>query len=1164
MSFLNQKNKVNPTNVFQNLKTKEEPKKLIVTNNLINTENKKGINIYRDLPNNIQEKEEIPNYEENKNFKQLKTELNKGSNFIDYFVEIGVDPSIYKKGWLYDDNLSLEELNKKEELKPKIISYFPPMEKETISFFVPKDPKQTEEERFAQSTEVMVDLCFPNGYYLIKSNTIPNYEIFSFILDNSNVNLNYPQKFLSCIIFYESISQYKELYDQNLILNKKEKEIFNKETTENPEEIYIPKCLLIMSLYPFFNEFENILLKIYEYSLGKIKLYNEEEILEDEEEKKDTIEDGLDIKQKIKEKYVENEDKDVIIKCKKFGKNFVRKRSKSFNNVNDNNEDIINDKNNNDNNISKKKSLARKVTKSIKTYLKKAIKKKNNKNDYILNEFFPNLGDLKDILAQDEANVDNYTYHCLIPIDKFIENLLIELPFPPRGKTEIKYNLMNQERKLIQNKMNQLPLININLKNLFVKFSIEKIIDIYHYLFLETRVLFFSQNIDILNVFIYGLLSLLYPFEYQYQVITILPKANFAILESITPFIAGINQQYTDDFFEKFDLALTDFVLIVDLDNCELKYINCENSIPDFPKANKRTLDKMLNDILNKDNYKNIFEEKLKNKNFDIVVVEKENGEIKTENNSQINERKKSIHSTILSKSYKFNNFAIDFNFNYEINSTFFNFNASLLADYSKYLDLSFYSSNVSPCLEVLFKVKEFLNDVPTSEKEFYDKFITETQLFGDYLYKRMIPKNSKEKIRVLIFDETIHEYHKPIFPKTHQCVFIKSSEYNFEEKYEVQKPREITKEEKNFILNNQILLLSYGIIIEDGKKIKFRYPVFPKLLTHKFFLDNIQEYYTNTGLNENIDLITMDIISKSHLGGIAERQNDMRNYIDLCWLQMWAMTFWYCDKKEKKYRFQQLLRVINKTSSHEMEILNLLFDTLEKNGEEYMVLKLYDVLLKLKLNPSFKVHNIVMKYLDKYKSGENIHINDILQNIIKKEIYDVNEKVSLKKRTLKSKYYKNILFEEITFYAFDICIYCQNFINLFKKSTQFEEMNREIMWIKCDKCGQYSLVKFLVQFGKEINKDGNMKFNTSKYDSVVLFSPYSLKMNYKSLLNDYGINVDVEELMFKYNNLFWNSIWYFRLFNLDCDFMLPYYDKNSDIEELKSNIRVTTDKIFD
>ena len=115
------------------------------------------------------------------------------------------------------------------------------------------------------------------------------------------------------------------------------------------------------------------------------------------------------------------------------------------------------------------------------------------------------------------------------------------------------------------------------------------------------------------------------------------------------------------------------------------------------------------------------------------------------------------------------------------------------------------------------------------------------------------------------------------------------------------------------------------------------------------------------------------------------------------------------------------------------MEILNLLFDTLEKNGEEYMILKLYDILLKLKLNPSFKVHNIVMKYLDKYKSAENININDILQKVIQKEIFDpnLNNKLNFKKRTLKSKYYKNILFEDVTFYAFDTCIYCQKVIML-------------------------------------------------------------------------------------------------------------------------------------
>jgi hypothetical protein len=236
MSFFNQKNHVNQVNIFPNLKNKEEPMKLIDEKNFINEKNSSdknsNINFFPNLPQNIQEiKETIPNYEDNNNFKHLKSELNKATNFIDYFVEIGVDPSIYKKGWLYSYNLSLEELNKKEELQPKIISYFPPMEKETISF-----------------DESIIRHCFPNGYYLIKSTNNPNYEIFSFILDNNYFNLNYPQKYLSCIIFYESISQYKELYDQNLLLNGKEKQIINREVKENDEEIYIPKCLLVMSL----------------------------------------------------------------------------------------------------------------------------------------------------------------------------------------------------------------------------------------------------------------------------------------------------------------------------------------------------------------------------------------------------------------------------------------------------------------------------------------------------------------------------------------------------------------------------------------------------------------------------------------------------------------------------------------------------------------------------------------------------------------------------------------------------------------------------------------------------------------------------------------------------------------------------------------------------
>ena len=103
-----------------------------------------------------------------------------------------------------------------------------------------------------------------------------------------------------------------------------------------------------------------------------------------------------------------------------------------------------------------------------------------------------------------------------IPIEKIVENLLIELPVPPRGVTSVTYFLNEEERTIRQNKMNELPLLDINLKKIFVEYSVKDIITVYNYIFLESRILFFSKNIEYLNNFIYGLLALLYPFQYQY------------------------------------------------------------------------------------------------------------------------------------------------------------------------------------------------------------------------------------------------------------------------------------------------------------------------------------------------------------------------------------------------------------------------------------------------------------------------------------------------------------------------------------------------------------------------------------------------------------------------------------------------------------------------
>jgi hypothetical protein len=227
------------------------------------------------------------------------------------------------------------------------------------------------------------------------------------------------------------------------------------------------------------------------------------------------------------------------------------------------------------------------------------------------------------------------------------------------------------------------------------------------------------------------------------------------------------------------------------------------------------------------------------------------------------------------------------------------------------------------------------------------------------------------------------------------------------------------------------------------------------------------------------------------------------------------------------------------------------------------MILKLYDILIKLRLNPSLKVHNIAMKILDRVKGGGNF--NENLQRAIKSEEGKVYNNNNFRKRTLKSKYFKNILTEDILFYAFDACMGmdCQNEINLFTASQNYKEMARDLIWAKCPKCNEYLLPKLTVQFGKEVNINGALKYGTSKYDCVVLFSPLSLKENYNnSLLKDYGIKLDVEELLEKYSTTFWNTLWYFKLNNLDYDFMLPY-EHNMDEILFNLNQEITTTELY-
>lgn len=61
----------------------------------------------------------------------LKKELDKGLNFVDYFVLIGMNRELTFSEWLYETDL--ESLNLSEKIQPEILSKFPPFDKTTIN-----------------------------------------------------------------------------------------------------------------------------------------------------------------------------------------------------------------------------------------------------------------------------------------------------------------------------------------------------------------------------------------------------------------------------------------------------------------------------------------------------------------------------------------------------------------------------------------------------------------------------------------------------------------------------------------------------------------------------------------------------------------------------------------------------------------------------------------------------------------------------------------------------------------------------------------------------------------------------------------------------------------------------------------------------------------------
>ena len=939
------------------------------------------------------------------NIKKLKAQLESGHNLVDYFLVAGLNPINCKNRFIYDikNKNYLEKF--KEKMKPSIISRFPSFDNaiDTID-------------------EEIVNFCFPDGFEPIFKNVKSiEKKYFSVILDNNLFSAEHPQKFLSCLLFYERVSDYKKL----------------------------------------------------KYSIEGLSYEKDPDCVDDDKEEENNL------------TKMATMDEDAS-----FNSSLTKTSSNNANNTELFKSMVV---------AGRKPSMTSTEVTSIKNvFIPKCI---------CLVSIYPFIKLYQKFL---EIIYDYIKNNREIPIEKILISLIIEVPVPPKGLYSIVYTLFNKEFNLVNNENNKIQLAEISMKKFNNMIPFKDKLEALKHILLGSKLLIFSRDLNKICECELALLHLLFPFKYPFQVTSFLHKDNYSILESISPFIIGINETYLPEFFDNHEITvdgMTIFIIDLDRKKTELK---TDEDFPDFPTKLINNLEKEIKLLEQK------FKSHLQNNN--------------TNNTPDPN-------------------YSIVKHYNSEYQNLFLYFFSELLKGYEECLNMDYFKQTDSDkvtSIDTLFKCEKFVKS-HSSDVDFYSKFVDDSQLFADFIYKRMIPRNTQEIIDVLLINETIIKIKNKgkILGKGHTD-FLNSHEYEAKNKYVVPKPKELVNEEEKLLIQRKQELKTQGQILtsnSENNKLLFKYLLFPELNFDIFCNnENVNDYFPPPDYSDEMEALNIELISHSSIGQSINNALEMKNYLYLTWLEIWAFTFWYIDKDERPYRFNQMLDMVDKVIHHEMNIFNLMFDVLNQQNEHEMILNLYQKLLQIKLNPSTFIYNIISNILDKDQIKELFEISK--QQGGERSLKLNVDTINLNERTFMNNYDKSLISSKLKFETNFTCISCQKPINLYVLCQKFDNIKNDILWVPCS-CGEYNLPKINVRFGLELfpsRKTFKKNVSTSNANEIVLYSPYNLKLNINNaVMTHYGGKLNIHNFKTKFSALFWNFIWYCYLNHLDYTIILPY-----------------------
>ena len=434
-----------------------------------------------------------------------------------------------------------------------------------------------------------------------------------------------------------------------------------------------------------------------------------------------------------------------------------------------------------------------------------------------------------------------------------------------------------------------MPLIDYS--QLMYYFQIDDIFEIIKWIILEVPIIFFCDNIKELTYTIEGIMALIYPFEYSYPIISILPEKNYPLISIMNHFVFGINCKYNKEIFSQKGINIQNQNLLI-----VVKIEKRFNEITNFKEKEKAINSPIV--ILKSDKYRPV----LKLDQLNSYYNEKNQQELKKLEQGNTKRQKISLpmHNKEKYKKKFIDNVELkvkeicsnqkkrkltkeEYNkvISKELCETMFNFFIAILLNYQQFcfklikkknkgekiLDKNSFFKNYEKDdiieqkynenkIEIndIFNVNDYINSIPQLDKYFYTVFLS-TKLFYNFMMKKIFPISVQDKLDVLFFDEKINEKQaKDSGNKKFVSLFLKNEFNNLKENIVLTSFRKpITQDYTEFLLTqgNQFRALNYFQYItkienknnekdddndDDINDVSFNYFVFPKLLNDDIF----------------------------------------------------------------------------------------------------------------------------------------------------------------------------------------------------------------------------------------------------------------------------------------------------------------------------------------